>query len=104
MILALTSPTRTTSQIYDLASTVLAQKVAQVAGVGEVIVGGGSLPAVPFSSAQRADASHGIALDEVRRVDSTANLLRPKGGIEKDKRYWQIQAAISSPRPKNTSR
>ena len=46
MILALTSDTRTTSEIYDIASTVLAQKVAQVTGVGDVTVGGGSLPAV----------------------------------------------------------
>jgi multidrug efflux pump len=46
MILALTSKTKTPSEIYDLASTVLAQKVAQVTGVGDVTVGGGSLPAV----------------------------------------------------------
>ncbi len=93
MILALTSKTRTTSEIYDLASTVLAQKVAQVTGVGDVTVGGGSLPAVRVELQPYALMQYGIALDEVRRSIAQANLLRPKGGVEDDTRFWQVQAS-----------
>src|SRR5215211_7974857 len=93
MILALTSKTKTTSEMYDLASTVLAQKVAQVTGVGDVTVGGGSLPAVRVELQPYALMQYGIALDEVRRSISQANLLRPKGGVEDDTRFWQVQAS-----------
>ncbi len=93
MILALTSTTRTTSEMYDLASTVLAQKVAQVTGVGDVTVGGGSLPAVRVELQPYALMQYGIALDEVRRSISQANLLRPKGGVEDATRFWQVQAS-----------
>ena len=93
MILALTSETRPTSEIYDLASTVLAQKVAQVTGVGDVTVGGGSLPAVRVELQPYALMQYGIALDDVRRAISSANLLRPKGVGRGRSRYWQIQAS-----------
>jgi multidrug efflux pump len=93
VILALTSETRTTSEIYDLASTVLAQKVAQVSGVGDVTVGGGSLPAVRVELEPNALTHYGIALDDVRRAITGANLLRPKGSIEDESRHWQIQAS-----------
>jgi multidrug efflux pump len=100
MILALTSPTRTPSEMYDVASTVLAQKVAQVAGVGDVTVGGGSLPAVRVELQPYALMQYGIALEDVRRAIAGANLLRPKGGIEDDRRYWQIQASDQLTRAK----
>jgi multidrug efflux pump len=100
MILALTSPTRTTSEMYDVASTVLAQKVAQVTGVGDVTVGGGSLPAVRVELQPYALMQYGIALEDVRRAISGANLLRPKGGIEDGQRYWQIQASDQLARAK----
>ncbi len=87
MILALTSETRTTSEIYDIASTVLAQKVAQVTGVGDVTVGGGSLPAVRVELEPYALSQYGIALDEVRRAIAGANVLRPKGSVEDGERY-----------------
>lgn len=93
MLLALTSDTATTSQLYDLASTVLAQKVAQVTGVGDVTVGGGSLPAVRVELQPRALTQYGISLDEVRQAISSANLRRPKGAIEDSERHWQIQAS-----------
>jgi multidrug efflux pump len=93
MLLALTSETRTMSEIYDLASTVLAQKVAQVAGVGDVTVGGGSLPAVRVELQPYALMQYGISLEEVRRAISSANLLRPKGAVEDDTRSWQVQAS-----------
>jgi multidrug efflux pump len=93
LVLALTSRTRTASEIYDLASTVLAQKVAQVTGVGDVTVGGGSLPAVRVELQPNALAHYGISLDDVRRTISSGNLLRPKGAVEDDERYWQVHAS-----------
>ena len=93
MILALTSDTRSPSELYDLASTVLAQKVAQVGGVGDVEVGGGSLPAVRVELEPRSLTHYGIALDDVRRVIAGANLLRPKGLVEQGDRAWQVQAS-----------
>ncbi len=93
MVLALTSKTRTMSEIYDLASTVLAQKVAQVQGVGDVTVGGGSLPAVRVELQPNALAQYGISLDQVRRTISEANLLRPKGVVEDGDRAFQVAAS-----------
>jgi multidrug efflux pump len=93
MILALTSTTKTTSEMYDLASTVIAQKVAQVTGVGDVTVGGGSLPAVRVELDPNALTHYGISLDDVRRTIMGANLLRPKGVIEEGQRSWQVQAS-----------
>jgi multidrug efflux pump len=93
MVLALTSSTKTMSEIYDIASTVLAQKVAQVTGVGDVTVGGGSLPAVRVELQPNALAHYGIALDDVRRTIAGANLLRPKGAVEEGQRFWQVQAS-----------
>jgi multidrug efflux pump len=93
MLLALTSDTASTSQLYDLASTVLAQKVAQVTGVGDVTVGGGSLPAVRVELQPQALTQYGISLDQVRQAIGSANLLRPKGMIEDGERHWQIQAS-----------
>ena len=93
MILALTSNTKTIAEMYDLASTVLAQKVAQVTGVGDVTVGGGSLPAVRVELQPNALTQYGISLDEVRRAISSANLLRPKGSVEEGQRSWQVRAS-----------
>ena len=93
MILALTSKTKTPSEIYDLASTVLAQKVAQVTGVGDVTVGGGSLPAVRVELEPNALTQYGISLDDVRQAITGANLLRPKGVVEDGPQSWQVQAS-----------
>jgi multidrug efflux pump len=93
MVLALTSKTKSTTEIYDIASTVLAQKVAQVTGVGDVTVGGGSLPAVRVELQPNALTHYGIALDDVRRAIAGANLLRPKGAVEDGQRFWQVQAS-----------
>ena len=79
MILALTSDTKTIAEMYDLASTVLAQKVAQVTGVGDVTVGGGSLPAVRVELQPNALTQYGISLDEVRRVDCQRQPASPEG-------------------------
>ena len=93
MILALTSDTKTTAEMYDIASTILAQKVAQVTGVGDVTVGGGSLPAVRVELQPNALSQYGLSLDTVRRTIANANLLRPKGVVEDDQRSWVIKAS-----------
>ncbi len=93
MILALTSKTRPISELYDLGSTVLAQKVAQVSGVGDVEVGGGSLPAVRVELQPNALAQYRISLDDVRQAIARANLLRPKGAVEDAQHHWQVQAS-----------
>lgn len=81
LILALTSPTYTTGQMYDVASTVLQQKLSQVQGVGQVVVGGSSLPAVRVELNPTALNHYGIALAQVRDVISSANSNSPKGQL-----------------------
>ncbi|MFJ1299769.1 multidrug efflux RND transporter permease subunit [Pseudomonadota bacterium AL_CKDN230030165-1A_HGKHYDSX7] len=93
MTLAMTSETLTQGQLYDLASTIVAQKLAQIKGVGEVTVGGSSLPAVRVSLIPGALANRGVALDEVRQALSSANANRPKGFLENDEYHWQIMAS-----------
>ena len=93
MTLAMTSKTLTQGQLYDLASTIVAQKLAQVNGVGEVTVGGSSLPAVRVSLNPGALANRGVSLDQVRQTLSSANALRPKGLLENDEYHWQILAS-----------
>ncbi|MBO9686820.1 MAG: multidrug efflux RND transporter permease subunit [Mitsuaria chitosanitabida] len=92
MILALTSQTLTRGQMYDTASTVLAQRLAQVSGVGQVNVGGGALPAVRVELNPDKLAANGISLDQVRQAITNTNANRPKGSVEASGRYWQIGA------------
>ena len=92
MILALTSETMTQGQMYDAASTVLAQKLSQVSGVGQVTVGGSSLPAVRVELNPTALNKYGIGLDTVRAALAAANANRPKGAVEDGDRHWQIYA------------
>jgi multidrug efflux pump len=91
MALALSSPNLAPGALYDTAATVLAQKLSQINGVGEVSVGGSSLPAVRVQLNPHALAHHGIALDEVRRTIASANSIRPRGAIEGGDRQWQVQ-------------
>jgi len=92
LIVALTSESMTRGQIYDVASTVLAQKLSRVAGVGQVVVGGSSLPAVRVSVNPMQLDRYGIGLEAVRRAISDANANRPKGAVADDTRRWQIGA------------
>ena len=90
--------TLTPGQIYDSASTILQQKLSQVDGIGQVQIGGGSLPAVRVELNPRALFKYGIGLEDVRAALSAANANAPKGAIE------QGAAALSdlcqrSPRP-----
>jgi multidrug efflux pump len=91
MILALSSPNLASSELYDFASTILAQKISQVNGVGDVGVAGSSLPAVRVQLNPNALAHYGIALDEVRQAIVNTNTLRPRGLIESGDRQWQVE-------------
>jgi multidrug efflux pump len=91
MALALNSPNLAPGALYDLAVTVLAQKIAQINGVGEVSVGGSSLPAVRVQLNPHALSHYGIALDEVRRAISATNSVRPRGVVESGERQWEVQ-------------
>ena len=93
MVLAMTSGTLSQGKLYDLASTIVAQKLAQVQGIGEVTVGGSSLPAVRVTLNPGALSSRGVSLDEVRATLSEANANKPKGMVENDEYHWQIMAS-----------
>ena len=81
LIIALTSDTVGTAQMYDAASTILQQKLSQVEGVGQVFVGGSSLPAVRVDLNPTALNKYGISLEDVRGVLSSTNINRPKGQL-----------------------
>jgi multidrug efflux pump len=93
MILAMTSATRTQGELYDLASTIVAQKLSQVSGVGDVTVGGSSLPAVRVDVLPGALTSRGVSLDDVRTTLANANANRPKGFVENGDYQWTITAS-----------
>ena len=92
IILALTSDTLTQGQMYDAASTILAQKLSQVGGVGQVTVGGSSLPAVRVELNPTALNRLAIGFDEVRTAITNNNANRPKGLVEEGDKSWQIYA------------
>jgi len=92
MVLTLTSDTLERGQLYDAASTVLSQKLSQVEGIGEVTVGGSSLPAVRVELIPQALYKYGIGLEDVRAAISSANSHSPKGGIDVSDRRYQIYA------------
>ena len=81
-ILALTSKTIPTSAIYDVADTVIAQRISQVPGVGEVIVGGADQPAVRIELDPVALSNAGLSTDDVRTAIVNANPLAPVGIFE----------------------
>lgn len=81
LILALTSKTASQGQMYDAASSILQQKLSQIDGVGQVIVGGSSLPAVRIELNPTALNSYDIGLETVRNAIATANVDRPKGQL-----------------------
>lgn len=92
MVLSLTSDVLEKGQLYDLASTILSQSLSQVSGVGEVQIGGSSLPAVRIELEPQLLNQYGVALDDVRKAIADSNVRRPKGSVEDDQRMWQIQA------------
>jgi multidrug efflux pump len=96
IILALTSKTRSPGQVYDEVSNLLQQKIAQVKGVGEVELGGGSLPAVRVELLPFALASYGVSMEDVRAAIQSSAANRPKGAIEGDDRRLQIYSGATT--------
>ncbi len=92
MILALTSDRYRPSEMYDIASTNLAQRISQVKGVGQVNVGGGSLPAVRVELNPTLLNKLAIGFDEVRTAITNTNANRPKGFLDDGERSWTVQA------------
>jgi multidrug efflux pump len=91
MIIALTSDIYSKGQMYDSASTVLAQKLSQMSGVGQVVVGGSSLPSVRVELNPLALNKYGIGLEQVRTALSSANANVPKGHFADANHTWTIQ-------------
>ena len=90
LIMTLTSDTMARGDLYDAASTVLAQKLSQVEGIGEVGVSGSSLPAVRVDLIPQAVYKYGIGLEDVRAALGSANAHSPKGGIDVGDQRYQI--------------
>jgi multidrug efflux pump len=92
IILSLTSDTLPVSRLYDLASSVLSQQIAQIDGVGQVNVGGGALPAVRVELNPNVLDKYGISLEQVRTVLNQANANRPKGQLADERTSWEIHS------------
>jgi multidrug efflux pump len=90
LILALTSKTLTPGQIYDAASNVLAQRLSQLSGIGQVIIGGSALPAVRVELNPQALFKYGIGLEDVRAALASANANSPKGTIDEGDQRYQL--------------
>ena len=96
IILALTSKARSPGQIYDEVSSLVQQKIAQVPGVGDVELGGGSLPAVRVELLPFALNRYGVSMEDVRAALQAANANRPRGAIEGNGQRLQIYATGST--------
>src|SRR5450631_2215702 len=90
LILALTSKTLTRGQMYAAAANILSQKLSQIVGIGQVIIGGAALPAVRVELNPPALFKYGIGLEDVRAALASANANAPKGAIEGPLLRWQI--------------
>jgi len=90
MILALTSKTLTRGQLYDAASNVLQQRLSQLDGIGQVSIGGATLPAVRVELNPTAMFKYGIGLEDVRAALASANANSPKGAIEEQGHRFQL--------------
>jgi multidrug efflux pump len=90
MLLSVQSDNLTLPDMYDTANSVLAQKLAQVQGVGQVFVGGSSSPAVRVQVNPQQLNSYGISLETIRSVLNSANANRPKGETSDVESVWGI--------------
>ncbi|MDB5751825.1 MAG: putative inner rane transporter [Ramlibacter sp.] len=90
IILALTSDTRTPGQIYDAVSNIVQQKIAQVSGVGDVELGGGSQPAVRVELIPFSLNHYGIATEDIRAALQAGTANRPKGDVEVNGQRMQV--------------
>jgi hydrophobe/amphiphile efflux-1 (HAE1) family protein len=92
LILALTSDTLTVPQLYDACDSILAQKIAQVDGVGQTFCGGSAKPAVRVEANPTQLANYGIGLEALRAAIGTVNVNQPKGYLQNDTRRWSVTA------------
>ncbi len=92
LILALTSNHIAKGRIYDAASTIMSQKLSQISGVGQVIVGGSALPGVRIELNPTALNKYGIGLEQVRSILSSTNANNPTGSFSDGQTMWQIGA------------
>jgi hydrophobe/amphiphile efflux-1 (HAE1) family protein len=92
MIIALTSDTMNVPQLYDACDSILAQKIAQVQGVGQTWCGGSAKPGVRIEANPMQLAHYGIGLEALRAAVGTVNVNQPKGYLQDDERRWSISA------------
>jgi multidrug efflux pump len=92
MILALTSDTLSPAALYDAASTVLQQKLSQIPGVGQVIVGGSSAPAVRINVNPTQLSGYGISLETVRTAVAAQTVNEAKGSFSDATQRWSVSA------------
>ncbi len=92
MIIALTSDTMNVPQLYDACDSILAQKIAQVPGVGQTFCGGSAKPGVRIEANPMQLAHYGIGLEALRAALGTVNVNQPKGYLQDDERRWSISA------------
>ena len=90
LMIALTSDTMPPAKVYDVASSIHQQKMAQVKGVGQVFVGGGALPAVRVDVNPTLLNNFGVGLEDVRSMLASANVNKPKGDFHDINRAWTI--------------
>lgn len=90
LIITLTSETLSADQLYDLAESVLAQKIAQVPGVGEVSLGGAALPSIRVDVNPAALHRSGLSMEDVRTAIGEASVYRPRGFLSNDRHYWIV--------------
>jgi multidrug efflux pump subunit AcrB len=92
LVLALTSDTMTQAQLYDQADSVIAQKISQVSGVGQVVVGGSAKPAVRIEANPILLSHSGLGLEALRAVIGSVNVNKPKGYLTDNKLRYNISA------------
>ncbi len=92
MLMALSSEIVERSKLYDLASSILQQKLSQASGVGQVVVGGGALPAVRVEVNPGELNAKGLSLEDLRTTLAAANVNKPKGSLADAQRTWSLQA------------
>src|ERR1700743_2638332 len=92
MIIALTSDTMSVPQLYDACDSILAQKIAQVEGVGQTFCGGSAKPAVRIEANPMQLAHYGVGLEALRAAIGTVNVNQPKGYLQDDGRRWSVNA------------
>ncbi|HEY9141728.1 MAG TPA: efflux RND transporter permease subunit, partial [Bryobacteraceae bacterium] len=93
LLLALTSKILDKGAMYDAASSIMAQKLSQVQGVGQVFVGGSALPGVRVELNPDALSNYGIGLEQVRTILNGANTNSPKGHFSDGQRMWEVGAS-----------